>query len=126
MRIRYAPRSRVAAGLTLVVVTCMYVWLLQAEDTETAGGRYLPATCVMLDWLRLTAAGPNAGYLALRDDDAQQALWTGVARLLNALPADPHVRTTVIFNPRHHAVVDLQCSPQRRFYGNAPLTCPQP
>lgn len=65
------------------------VLLWQAEDTETAGGRYLPATCAMLDWLRLTAAGPNAGYLALRDDDAQQALWTGVARLLNALPADP-------------------------------------
>jgi hypothetical protein len=76
----------------------MYVYS-QTEDAETAGGRYLPATCVMLDWLRLTAVGPNAGYLALHDDDAQQALWTGVARLLNALPVDPHVRTVTCYQP---------------------------
>jgi hypothetical protein len=64
---------------------------VQREGDEAVGGRYLPATCVMLDWLRLAAASPSAGYLALRDDDAQHALWTGVARLLNALPAEDQV-----------------------------------
>lgn len=54
---------------------------------ESQGWQYLPATCVMLDWVRL-----NPGYFAVRADEAKEALWTGVVRLINALPQEGGAR----------------------------------
>ena len=52
-----------------------------AREEDALGWRYLPAVCVLLEWMRL-----HSQYMQLRDEEAATALWTDIVRLVRHKP----------------------------------------